>query len=45
MSAKEDERRKMYIDHILESIRIAGEKAGPTFRLDDLLRDVNDLLN
>ena len=43
--AKEDERRKIYFDHILESIRIAGEKAGSDFRLDNLLSDVNYLLN
>lgn len=43
--AKEDERRKIYIDHILESIRVAGEKAGPDFHLDELLSDVDCLLN
>ena len=39
-----DERREMYIDHILRSIQIAGKKAGDTFDLNRLLFDVENLL-
>lgn len=39
-----EEARAMYIEHILESISIAGEKAGKGFNLEQLLCDVREVL-
>lgn len=45
VKAKQKERKKMYIDHILESIRIAGEKAKGDFKIEKLLEDVKRILD
>lgn len=44
LRANSEAARKMYIEHILESISIAGKKAGKGFDLDRLLFDVQNLL-
>ena len=43
--AKEKERKKIYMDHVLEVIRIAGTKAGKEFDTERLLSDVKNVLN
>ena len=43
--AKEKERKKIYMDHILEAIRIAGTKAGKEFDTERLLSDVKNVVN
>lgn len=45
LTADEHLRKEIYIAHILEAIRIAGEKAGKNFDLHRLLLDVEKLLN
>lgn len=40
-----EKRRQIFIDHISEAIRIAGEKAGETFETERLIADVLFLLN
>ena len=44
VKASKEERKQIYIEHILEAIRIAGEKAGKMFETDRLLNDVENLL-
>ena len=44
LRANNAEARKMYVDHILESISIAGQKAGNDFNLEQLLLDVQKVL-
>ena len=44
LNATSEEARKIYADHILQSIRIAGEKAGKEFDLERLIGDVQALL-
>ena len=44
LKASDEEARKIYIDHILQSIRIAGVKAGKGFDLERLIADVQELL-
>ena len=43
--ATNNERREIYITHILQSISIAGLKAGNSFKLDLLLSDVKRILS
>lgn len=44
LKASDEEARKIYVDHILQSIRIAGVKAGKGFDLERLIADVQELL-
>ena len=44
LRADEESTRNMFIEHILESISIAGKKAGKEFDVDRLLSDVRNLL-
>lgn len=43
--ATNNKRREIYITHILQSISIAGLKAGNSFKLDLLLSDVKRILS
>lgn len=45
VKANKEKRKRMYIDHILDSIRAAGEKAGTGFDLERLLLDVERILS
>lgn len=42
--AKKEERRKIYIEHILESVRVAGEKAKGNFNVEGLITDIKNIL-
>ena len=44
LRASPEDARKMYIEHILDSISIAGKKAGKGFNLEHLLSDVREVL-
>ena len=44
IKASKENQKEIYIDHILESIRVAGSKAGPLFQTERLVTDVKELL-
>lgn len=44
LKASKEKRKEIYIDHILESIRSVGRKAGPAFQIEQLVEDVKSLL-
>lgn len=44
LKASDQERRTIYINHIIESICIAGEKAGEGFETERLISDVKRVL-
>ena len=44
-TAKEKDREILFINHVLECIRIAGKKAGTGFQAEKLINDVMEALN
>lgn len=44
VKSSNETRRQIYIEHIIESIRIAGNKAGKSFDTERLVNDVIELL-
>ena len=44
ITARTEQRKKIYVAHILEAIFIAGKKAGEEFNVDRLLHDVEHIL-
>ena len=43
--SNKEQRKKIYIDHIIESIRVAGKKAGKGFDTELLVKDVREILD
>ena len=45
IKASKEMQKEIYLNHIVESIRIAGKKAGPAFQTEQLVADVRILLD
>jgi len=45
MKANEEERKQIYIDHIVRSIETLRHKVSKNYRFDELIADVNNVLN
>ena len=45
IKASKERQKEIYLNHIIESIRVAGMKAGKSFQTERLVEDVKELLS